>query len=203
MIYKGFKSACQEGKMKVLGILGSPRIGGNSDILLEQALAGAGERGAEVEKIILSQKKISGCLDCEKCNETGICTIRDDMPEIHKKILEADAIIHAVPLYFWAMTSQMKAYLDRWCAFFDEDWNWHQAYAHKMRGKRIGLITVCGDPDAHTADPIVHSFKSTCQFTGMKLTGVIQVSAARKGEIDKNKKAKTEAYELGKRITAP
>ena len=105
--------------MKVLGIMGSPRVGGNSDILLDEALAGAKDAGAEVEKIILDKKKISGCKDCKKCNETGICVIKDDMLEIHKKILEADAIIHSVPVYFWSMTSQMKAYLDRWCAFFD------------------------------------------------------------------------------------
>lgn len=88
--------------MKVLGILGSPRVGGNSDILLEQALAGAKGAGGEVEKIVLSNKKISGCLDCEKCNETGICVIKDDMLEIHKKILDAEAIIHSVPVYFWS-----------------------------------------------------------------------------------------------------
>jgi len=186
--------------MKVLGILGSPRLGGNSDILLEQALAGAKDAGAEVEKIVLSQKKISGCLDCEKCNEAGICAIKDDMIEIHRKILEADAILHSVPLYFWAMTALMKAYLDRWCAFFDGDWNWHKAYYPKMKGKRIGVITVCGDPDIHTADPIVHSFKNTCQFTGLNLMGVVQASASAKGEISKNKKAKKEAYELGKKL---
>ncbi len=125
--------------MKVLGVLGSPRIGGNSDILLEQALAGARDAGAEAEKIILCRKKISGCLNCEKCNETGICSIKDDMPEIHKKILEADLVIHSVPVYFWAMTAQMKAYLDRWCAFYDANWEWHKAYAPKMKGKKIGL----------------------------------------------------------------
>ncbi len=83
--------------MKVLGILGSPRVGGNSDLLLDQALTGAREAGAEVEKIILSHKKISGCLDCGNCNETGVCVIKDDMGEIHKKILEADALITAFP----------------------------------------------------------------------------------------------------------
>ena len=61
-----------EKEMKVLGILGSPRVGGNSDILLDQALAGAKDAGAEVEKIVLSRKKISGCLDCQKCNEIGL-----------------------------------------------------------------------------------------------------------------------------------
>ena len=67
--------------MKVLGILGSPRVGGNSDILLEQALSGAKSAGAEVEKIVLSKKKISGCLDCGTCNETGVCAVKDDMLE--------------------------------------------------------------------------------------------------------------------------
>ena len=185
--------------MKVLGILGSPRVGGNSDILLDQALAGAKKAGAEVEKIVLSKKKISGCLDCGKCNETGICVIKDDMLEIHKKILAAEAIIHSVPVYFWAMTSQMKAYLDRWCAFFDADWRLHKAYRPKMKGKKIGLITLCADPNVSTADPIVHSFKSTCQFSGLNLFGVVQASASVKGEIAKNEGIKKKAYDLGRK----
>jgi multimeric flavodoxin WrbA len=190
----------KEDKMRVLGILGSPRIGGNSDILLEQALAGVKDAGGKVEKIILSKKKISGCLDCGKCNETGVCAVKDDMLEIHKKILEADALIHSVPVYFWAMTAQMKAYLDRWCAFFDAEWQLHKAYRPKMKGKRIGLITVCGDPNVSTADPIVHSFKNTCQFSGLKLLNVVRASATAKGEVAKNEVIKKKAYELGKNI---
>jgi len=185
--------------MKVLGILGSPRIGGNCDILLEEALKGAQDAGAETEKIILSKRKISGCLDCKKCNEKGICAINDDMIEIHKKILDSESIIHSVPVYFWAMTSQMKAYLDRWCAFFDAQWRIHDAYVPKFKSKRIGLITVCGDPDVRTADPIVHSFKTTCQFMGLKWLGLVQASATEKGEIGSNEKIKTEAYKLGKK----
>jgi multimeric flavodoxin WrbA len=178
-------------------------MGGNSDLLLDQALNGAGAQGAEVEKILLFKKKISGCLDCEKCNETGICVIRDDMAEVREKILEAGGVIHSVPLYFWSMTSQMKAYLDRWCAFFDAEWKWHKKYDSKMRGKRIGLITVCGDPDPSTADPIVHSFKTTCRFSGLTWVGVVQASAAQKGEVEKNEKAKKEAFELGRKIVSP
>lgn len=185
--------------MKVLGVLGSPRIGGNSDILLDQALAGAKDAGAKIDKIVLSQKKISGCYACERCNKTGVCAVKDDMPEIHKKILGADAIIHSVPVYFWAMTAQMKAYLDRWCAFFDAEWNWHKKYYPKMKGKRIGLITVCAAPDVSTADPIVHSFRSTARFTNLKWIGAVQVSASAKGEIARDEKAKNKAYALGKR----
>jgi len=189
--------------MKILGILGSPRIGGNSDILLDQALAGARDTGAEVEKIILNQKKILGCHDCKKCNETGLCVLKDDMPEIHKKILEADAVIHSVPVYFWSMTAQMKAYLDRWCAFFDAQWKWHKAYYPQMKGKRIGLITVCGDMNVHTADPIVHAFKNTADFTKLRWIGTVMASATDKGEIAGNEAAKREAFELGRKGATP
>lgn len=189
--------------MKVLGIMGSPRIGGNSDILLDQALAGAKKAGAEVEKIILNLKKISGCQDCKKCNQTGICALKDDMPEIHQKILETNAVIHSGPVYFWSMTAQMKAYLDRWCAFFDADWKWHKAVYPKMKGKRIGLITVCGDLNVHTADPIVHSFKTTAEFTKLSWIGAVMASASNKGEIAKDERAKREAFELGRQAATP
>ena len=186
--------------MKVLGIMGSPRIGGNSDILLEQTLTGAKDAGAEVEKIILCRKKISGCLNCEKCNKTGICAIRDDMPEIHAKILQADNVIHSGPIYFWTLTAQIKAYLDRWCVFFDANWDWHKKYASIMKKKKIGVIVVCGDPNLKTADPMIHVFKKTCEF-GNKLIwlGAVRASADVKGEIAKNGKAKKQAYNLGKK----
>lgn len=188
--------------MYVLGVMGSPRIGGNSDILLDSALSGASDEGAEVEKIILCKERISGCLACEKCNDTGVCAIDDSMPEIHKKILAAHAVIHSVPVYFWSMTAQMKAYLDRWCAFFDSEWRWHKAYRQQMKGKGIGLITVCGDEDVHTADSIVHSFKKTCQFTGLTWLGAVQASASARGEIAADKQAMKKAYELGKKGAA-
>ena len=189
--------------MKVLGILGSPRIGGNSDVLLSQALAGAKEAGADVEKIVLDRKHIAGCKDCRKCNNTGICAVKDDMEEIKKHILDAYAIIHSTPVYFWSMTAQMKAYLDRWCVFFDADWKWQKAYYPKMRGKRVGLITVCGDPNPQTGDPIVHSFKSTVEMTRMHWLGAVMASATEKGEIVDNVPALKEAFELGRKAATP
>ncbi len=189
--------------MKVIGIMGSPRIGGNSDILLSQALAGAKEAGADVEKIILDRKHIAGCKDCKKCNKTGVCAIKDDMAEIQNKILDAYAIIHASPVYFWSMTAQMKAYLDRWCVFFDAEWKWQKIYYPKMRGKRIALITVCGDTNIHTGDPIVHSFKNTAEMTKMNWIGNVMASATEKGEITGNETALKEAFALGKQAATP
>lgn len=189
--------------MKVLGIMGSPRIEGNSDILLSQALAGAKEAGADVEKIILDRKRIAGCKDCKKCNKIGVCAIKDDMAEIQQKILDAYAIIHSSPVYFWTMTSQMKAYLDRWCVFFDAEWRWQKDYYPKMRSKRIGLITVCGDTNVHTGDPIVYSFKSTVDMTKMQWLGSVMASADDKGDIANNETALQQAFELGKKAATP
>ena len=75
----------------------------------------------------------------------------------------------------------------------------NKAYYPKMKGKKIGLITVCGDTDVTTADPIVHSFKTTCQFTKLRWLGVVQASASGKGEVDRDKVAKKAAYDLGKK----
>ncbi|HOG12083.1 MAG: flavodoxin family protein [Smithellaceae bacterium] len=189
--------------MKVLGIMGSARVGGNSDVLLSRALEGAREAGARVQKIVLDRKHIAGCRDCKKCNKTGICVLADDMSGIQELILEADAVLHAVPVYFWSMSSQMKAYLDRWCVFFDAEWRWQKACYPKMRGKRIGLLTVCGDPDPHTADPIVHSFRMTAEMTKMHWLGAVMASASDKGEIKGNGAALREAFDLGKKSAAP
>ena len=68
-----------------------------------------------------------------------------------------------------------------------------------MKGKRIGVITVCGDPNVHTADPIIHSFKNTADFTKLTWIGAVMAAAGAKGEIGKDEKAKQEAYELGKK----
>jgi multimeric flavodoxin WrbA len=104
-----------------------------------------------------------------------------------------------VPVYFWSMTAQMKAYLDRWCALFDANWNWQKNYYPRMKGKRIGVITVCGDPNVHTADPVIHSFKSTVDMTKMKWLGAVMASANDKGDIIKDEKARKQAFELGEK----
>lgn len=188
--------------MKILGVLGSPRIKGNSDILLDEALRGAKDAGARTEKVVLVRKRIAGCLDCKKCNKTGVCVIQDDMRAILDKVVAADAVLHSGPVYFWAMTAQMKSYLDRWCALFDASWQWQDAVAPRMKGKRIGLITVCGDKNVSTADPIVHSFKTMAGFSGLKLLPPVQCSAMGKGEIRQDDAALRRAYALGRAAAA-
>jgi len=81
--------------LKVLGIMGSPRIKGNTDLLLEEALRGAQSQQAEVEKIVVDKLKISPCREYYGCLRDGNCVIRDDMDGIYPKLLSADAVIVA------------------------------------------------------------------------------------------------------------
>ena len=99
--------------MKVLGINGSPRKGGNTDILLDNALKGAQNNGARVEKIILNDLEFSPRQECENMPDDGFCIIEDDMQTIYRKVEEADAIILASPIFFGSLSAQTKMMIDR------------------------------------------------------------------------------------------
>ena len=85
----------------------------------------------------------------------------------------------------------------------DANWRWHKFYYQQMKGKGIGLITVCGDADPNTADPIVYCFKPTADFGKLRWLGTVMASASEKGEIAKNEAAKQQAYELGRKAATP
>jgi len=105
--------------MKVLGINGSPRTGGNTDILLDKVLEGAKSRGAETEKVVLDKLKFSPCQECEAVIDDGECIIHDDMHELYRKIKDADAIVLASPIFFGSLSSQTKMMIDRFqCVWY-------------------------------------------------------------------------------------
>jgi multimeric flavodoxin WrbA len=99
--------------MKILGIWGSPRKGGNSDILLSAFLDGARETGAEVERIALREMKITPCLEIYHCFKDGTCPIKDDMLPLYDKLVAADVVALASPIFFYSVSAQAKAMIDR------------------------------------------------------------------------------------------
>lgn len=99
--------------MNILAIAGSPRRGGNTDKMLEYAIAGAASRGAVVEQVILSKLTISPCIECNLCYDTGDCAVQDDFQEICARTLAADGIILAAPVFFMGVSAQAKAFIDR------------------------------------------------------------------------------------------
>ncbi len=99
--------------MKVVGIYGSPRKGGNTDILLDKVLEGAGSAGADVTPIYARKLKMVGCIECGGCDKTGKCVVKDDMQDVYPLLESADVIFLASPIFFYGMTAQAKAVIDR------------------------------------------------------------------------------------------
>ena len=99
--------------VKVLGIYGSPRKGGNTDLILDKILEGSHAAGAETNAIYVRRLKIDGCLECGSCDETGECVIQDDMQSVYPLLQAADIIFLASPNFFYNVTAQVKLLIDR------------------------------------------------------------------------------------------
>ncbi len=99
--------------MRVLGISGSPRRGGNTDLLLAEVIRGAASRGAEVKTIILNDLDFIACQHCDACLKQGKCKYQDDMQMIYRELEQADRIVLASPIHFMGVTAQMKVMIDR------------------------------------------------------------------------------------------
>jgi len=114
--------------LKIVGISASPREKGNSALLLREAIAGAESAGGAVEYISLRDKKIAACVECNSCSETGRCRIEDDFQDVLAKMLAADRLIFATPIFFMGVPAQAKALIDR-C-----QWLWVRKYAPNANG---------------------------------------------------------------------
>ncbi|MBN1190397.1 MAG: flavodoxin family protein [Dehalococcoidales bacterium] len=99
--------------MKVLGIGGSPRKGGNTDTLLKRFLEGAEAEDNEIKFLSVCDLRIAGCVHCDACYEKGICRVKDDMQMVYKEMESSDCIVMASPLQFMSVTAQLKALIDR------------------------------------------------------------------------------------------
>ena len=129
--------------MKILGLSCSPRKNGNTVALLNEALRGAQQDGAEVELYSVSGKNIQPCDGCRGCNEKGECHIKDDMQELYPKLIEADGIIFGSPVYFYTMAAQTKTVIDRTISLNQP--------GRSLTNKVGGIIVDCGSLGLSTA----------------------------------------------------
>ena len=177
--------------MKVLGITCSSRKGGNTEILVQEALDAAKETGADVELLKISEMKIAPCDGCTTCHQSGECRIKDDMQKIYKKILTADGIILGSPVYFWSISGQAKTLMDRTYAL-------RYPY-HKLKKKVGGAIVVAGRRGSVSALSVINNF-----FLGQDMlpTGLgIAGYGTNKGEVRKDEHAMKSARSLGTQVT--
>lgn len=177
--------------MKILGILGSSREHGNTDILLNLALEEAQKNDVHVTRVPLSGKTIAPCNGCQKCHKTGRCVLKDDMDEIYKEMLEADGIIWATPVYFWSMTGQTKTAMDRTYALLYPKL--------QLMNKVGGLILVAGGRGCMNTANIFHMYFN---YHHMFFAEFASGYASAKGEIKENAHAVNSVKEMVRQMTA-
>ncbi|MCC6347426.1 MAG: flavodoxin family protein, partial [Nitrospirales bacterium] len=130
--------------MKIAAFQGSPRAEGNSELLLREALRAIDETGHEIRLFKLNLMKIKPCQDCGGCDQTGICIIRDDMDEIYQAVREADRIVLASPVFFFGLSAQAKAMIDRCQTFWCEKYLLKKPIPEGPYGRKGLLILVGG-----------------------------------------------------------
>ena len=180
--------------MRVLGIVGSPRAGGNADLLVGEALRGAASAGAATEKVVLSELEINPCKACEGCHKDGICQQEDDMADLLEKLFASDAWVRGTPVYWWGPSAQFKAFVDRWYAP-----NQVPERAALLR-KRVSLVAAFGDADPATARHVVGMLADSLSYLKAVFVGQLLVSADKRGEVAGNPRAMADAFALGVRM---
>jgi len=177
--------------MKIVGINGSSRKGGNTEILLDVALDEAKKNGASTSKISLRDKTIAPCDGCMGCTQTGTCLINDDMQDIYSAMLESEGIIWATPVYFYSMSGQTKTVMDRTYALTFPKL--------QLASKVGGLIVVAGGKGCMNTANVFHMyFSSNHMFFAEFASGY----AGERGEIKKNGYALQSAKEMARQVVA-
>lgn len=177
-------------KKNVLILSGSPRKGGNSDLLCDEFARGAQQAGHTVEKLRVAELKIGYCRGCYACKKTGKCAIDDDMAQVLQKMIDADVLVLASPVYFYSIDAQLKALIDRTVARWTE-----------VHDKEFYYIVTAADEALASAETTLACFRGYADCVeGAREMGVIcGMGAYEKGEI-RQKPALREAYEMGQRV---
>jgi multimeric flavodoxin WrbA len=175
--------------VKILGLSFSPRRNGNTETLLNEALSGARQEGAETELYSIAGKDIKPCDGCWGCRKDGVCHIKDDMQELYAKMLEADGIIYGTPVYFYNMTGQGKTVIDRTIALGQPGRN--------LANKVGGIIAVAGSFGLVDAVKDLYFYMITRR---MLPASFIAAYAGGKGDVKNLEKCMKATKELGQEM---
>ena len=176
---------------KILILTGSMRKGGNTDLLAQAFAKGASEKN-DVEIVSVADYKVNPCIGCNSCfkREGNSCFQEDDMSIIYNKLLDADVLVMASPVYFYGISAQLKAIVDRL----------HTPMREQFKIKKLALLLVGAATLPELFDSIIMQYRLVLQFFKLEDAGKVLVRGVKeKGDIE-NTAALEEAYELGKSI---
>ncbi|MHB9023171.1 MAG: flavodoxin family protein [Armatimonadota bacterium] len=181
--------------MNILGIMGSPRKRGNTHVMLERVLDAARACGAETEIVFLGDLEIQECTGCHACWKPGACVKLDDMPALYAKIAACDALVFGTPVYWYAPTALMKAFLDRFVYFNCPEHREH------IRGKSAALLVPFEDDDLATAAMTIAIFGKSLEWLEMPLPGLILApGVTERGEVAQKADVMAQAEALGRKL---
>ena len=181
---------------RVLILKGSPREKGNSAALADQVAAGARQVQVEVDSIYLHNMDIRPCDACDLCRENdGSCVIQDDMQILYPKLLQADVIVIASPIYWFTLSAQTKLCIDRWYAL-------DTPQGSALAGKQMGLLLTYGDDDPYTSGAInaIRTFQDMARYLKAEVVGIVYGSASDPGDIQQQPGVMEQAYQLGQSL---
>jgi len=186
--------------MDVLAFLGSPRKKGNSEVLTQELLEGVRQAGGSPEIIRLCDLKISPCISCGGCDKTGRCVVEDDMIPLYEKIISIDKIIVSSPIFFYGVTAQTKAFIDRTQAL------WNRKRLLQKKGEWVDnperkgfFISVAATRGARIFEGAILTMKYGYDAMGMQYGGDFLVTGPdKRGDMAKYEKKLAEAREAGK-----
>ncbi|MHC4325577.1 MAG: flavodoxin family protein [Planctomycetota bacterium] len=189
--------------IKVLGISTSPRAKGNTDLLLRRALAGAESTGANIEYVRLLDYKITPCIECNACYTTGICSVKDDYQQLLNKILGADLLIFASPIFFMTVCAQAKMLIDRCQCLWAHKYVLKKEITASGHDRRAMVIAVGGSRSKKQFECIRLTMKSYFDSLQVRYAANLLVNKVDAlGEIEKHPSALDEAYRLGAQLAS-
>jgi multimeric flavodoxin WrbA len=184
--------------MMILALNGSPRRGGNTDVLLQAALAAAADAGATTELIQLGGLSIAECDGCQVCWQGADCVQQDDMNALYAKIIAADGVLFGTPVYWYGPTGLMKLLLDRMVYFNCPD------NRVLIRGKRAAVIVPFEEHDPTMADGVLGMFRKSLAYLEMQFVGAVVVPGVTQlGEVAQRPEHMAAARELGRELVRP
>jgi multimeric flavodoxin WrbA len=188
--------------LKVLGIAGSPRRDGNTDMLLSQVMAGAASLRAETKTVTLSNLNIAPCRHCDGCIKSGKCVVEDDMQWLHTDLREADCVVLASPIFFMGVTAQTKAMIDRCQALWVIKYVLKLPVAINPDRERKGIfVSVGGTKSSNLFHPSMATVKSWFTTLDIKYDGELVFSGIdEKGAIAQHPTALKNAFALGQKL---
>jgi len=177
--------------MRILGLVGSPRKGGNTDLLVSRILEGADTSGHLTEKVYLYDLDIAPCVDCRSCQKGKFrCAIDDDMQRLYPKLEAADVIVFGTPLYWYGPTGKMKLVMDRFRPY---------AASGKLKRKQA-VVVVPSEEGAAACGYLVGMFELSFEYLGIGLIAKMLVKAYEKAEVKEQPETLKRAFELGKTL---